>query len=266
MSKNLETCSRDRGIMPQDNFRRILVVEEGYSVRHALHLTLHNQGVDVADTPPGTDVLAFVRGNGCDAVLLDIDTLEQHGIEVCRELRLLFPFLTILTLSVQGGLDAAVEALDAGADDYVVTPVRVRELTARIRAATRRNRVVEGEADHSIRIGEICLYPGRRITQKAGRDVHLTPKEFDLLHYLMSRSGVPVSHEKLLAAVWGPGYVGQVEYLRVFMWQLRKKLEDDPPKPRYLITDSSFGYRFVDSFSFGRSSAERHLVQHVEGC
>jgi two-component system KDP operon response regulator KdpE len=102
--------------------------------------------------------------------------------------------------------------------------------------------------------------------EKRGLDVHLTPKEFALLHYLMSRSGVPVSREKRLAAVWGSGYVGQVEYLRVFVCQLRKKLEDDPPKPRYLITDSSFGYRFVDSLSFGRSSAERDLVQRVEGC
>src|ERR1019366_8153716 len=139
-----------------------------------------------------------------------------------------------------------VEALEAGADDYVTKPFHMRELNARVRAAVRRANVTASAPDDSIRIGEISLDPGRRVVQKSGQAVHLTPKEFDLLHHLMLNRGRPIAHNRLLTAVWGPEYGGELEYLRTFVHQLRKKLEDDPSRPTYLLTDAHVGHRFVE--------------------
>jgi len=117
-------------------------------------------------------------------------------------------------------------------------------LTARVRAAIRRSHTVDATPCETLQVGEIALDPERREVSKAGRPVHLTPKEFDLLHYLMSNSGKPLAHGRLLTAVWGPEYGGELEYLRTFVRQLRKKLEDDPSRPVYLVTEMWFGYRF----------------------
>ena len=122
----------------------------------------------------------------------------------------------------------------------------MRELTARVRSAVRRSHAFEKQGPEAIRIGEIELNAERRYVRKNGRPIHLTPKEFDLLHYLMTNAGKPVMHGVLLRAVWGPEFRGELEYLRTFVYQLRKKLEDDPSVPKYLLTDSYFGYRFVD--------------------
>ena len=123
----------------------------------------------------------------------------------------------------------------------------IRELAARIRAAVRRSSASQADPDASIRIGNIELDPARRLVRKAGEPVHLTPKEFDLLHYLMAHAGLPIMHARLLHAVWGPEYGGELEYLRTFVRQLRKKLEDDPAEPAYLLTDSHIGYRFAEA-------------------
>jgi two-component system KDP operon response regulator KdpE len=171
---------------------------------------------------------------------------------VCRELRKLYPRLAILMLTVRSGQDDQVDALDAGADDYVVKPFHMRELTARIRAAVRRVQTPAAENEQRIRIGEIILDPSRRYVEKAGQIVPLTPKEFDLLHYLMTHPGMPVNHSRLLTSVWGPEYASRNEYLRTFIRQLRKKLEDNPTEPRYLLTDSHIGYRFTDAASLGK--------------
>jgi two-component system KDP operon response regulator KdpE len=122
----------------------------------------------------------------------------------------------------------------------------MRELAARIRAALRRAHAGETEREDGITIGDIALLPARRIVRKAGRPVHLTPKEFDLLAFLMKQAGIPATHSRLLSAVWGPEYASQVEYLRTFMRQLRGKLEDNRSRPRYLLTESHIGYRFAD--------------------
>ena len=179
-------------------------------------------------------------------------------MEVCRELRKLFPRLAILMLTVRSGQDDQVGALDAGADDYVVKPFQMRELTARIRAAVRRVQTAVGETEQRIRIGDVTMDPARRYVEKAGQIVPLTPKEFDLLYYLMTHSGVPVNHSRLLTSVWGPEYASRNEYLRTFIRQLRKKLEDDPANPRYLLTDSHIGYRFTDAASLSKSLHELH--------
>jgi len=147
-------------------------------------------------------------------------------------------------LTVRDSEDDKVEALEAGADDYVTKPFPIRELIARVRAAVRRSHAPAGNENGVIAIGDISLDPARRLVQKSGQTVHLTPKEFDLLHYLMKHAGLPMLHARLLGAVWGPEYGSELEYLRTFIRQLRKKLEDDPARPTYLLTDSHLGYRF----------------------
>ena len=152
-------------------------------------------------------------------------------------------------LTVRDSEDDKVEALDVGADDYITKPFQLRELTARIRAAMRWSRAPapqQGQEQPVLHIGDIELDPGRRTVKKASRLVHLTPKEFELVQHLMTYAGRPIPHARLLNTVWGPEYGGELEYLRTFVHQLRKKLEDDPANPRYLLTDAHVGYRFVE--------------------
>jgi two-component system KDP operon response regulator KdpE len=224
---------------------RILIVDDDYSLRRALHTTLFSAGFDVAEAASGEEALALARVVRYDVVLLDLRMAGKSGLETCRELRHRFPRMAILILTVRDEEDEKVEALDAGADDYITKPFHMRELTARVRAAARRATGPEIARDAIIRIGEIELHPERRLVYKANRQLHLTPKEFDLLHYLMAHTGVPITHARLLGAVWGAQYVNQVEYLRTFVRQLRKKLEDDATQPRYIQTDSYVGYRFL---------------------
>jgi len=230
----------------------ILIVDDDYSIRRALHMTLYAQGFDITEACSGTEALSLARAVRFDAVLLDINMPGKDGVNVCRDLRQLFPRLAILMLSVRSTQDDQVGALDAGADDYVVKPFHMRELTARIRAAVRRVQTPAADHEPRIRIGEIVLDPARRYVEKAGAIVLLTPKEFDLLHYLMAHAGSPVNHARLLTTVWGQEYASRNEYLRTFIRQLRKKLEDNPTEPKYLLTDSHVGYRFADSVSLDR--------------
>lgn len=225
---------------------KLLVVDDDPSVRRTLHTTLYSLGFDIAEASAGEEALALSRIVRYDAVLLDINMPGKSGIETCRELRRLLPRIAILMLSVNDDHERKIEALEAGADDYVTKPFHMRELTARIRSALRRARATTAQAEELISIGTVELHPARRLVLKAGTPVHLTPKEFDLLHYLMSHAGLPITHARLLHVVWGSEYANQVEYLRTFVRQLRKKLEDDAANPRYLLTDSHVGYRFVD--------------------
>jgi two-component system KDP operon response regulator KdpE len=169
------------------------------------------------------------------------------GIRACREIRKSMPHLGILMLTVRDREEDKITALDAGADDYITKPFNISELAARVRAAVRRSSVSRVDPDAVIHIGNIELDPARRLVRKAGEPIHLTPKEFDLLRYLTAHAGLPITHLRLLHAVWGPGYGGELEYLRTFVRQLRKKLEDDPGEPAYLLTDSHIGYRFTEA-------------------
>jgi two-component system KDP operon response regulator KdpE len=225
---------------------KILIVDDESSIRRALRNTLHSMGFDVNDASNGEAALQLVREEKYDVVLLDINMPGIGGIRACREMRRNLPRLGILMLTVRDSEDDKVLALDAGADDYVTKPFNIRELAARIRAAVRRSSASRVDPDAVIRIGNIELDPARRLVRKAGEPVHLTPKEFDLLRYLMAHAGLPVTHARLLHAVWGPEYGGELEYLRTFVRQLRKKLEDDPAEPAYLLTDSHVGYRFAE--------------------
>jgi len=231
---------------------KLLVVDDDPSIRRTLHTTLYGLGFDIGEATTGEEALALCRIVRYDAVLLDINMPGKGGIETCRELRRLLPRVAILMLSVNDDQERKIEALEAGADDYVTKPFHMRELTARIRSALRRARVSSSQSDEVISIGAVELHPAKRLVTKSGEPVHLTPKEFDLLHYLMSHAGLPITHSRLLHVVWGSEYANQVEYLRTFIRQLRKKLEDDASSPRYLLTDSHVGYRFIDQSQVAR--------------
>jgi two-component system KDP operon response regulator KdpE len=166
------------------------------------------------------------------------------GVETCRNIRRTIARLPILMLSVMDSEDDKVLALDAGADDYITKPFQLRELTARLRAAVRRRNAQDSNRSAPIRHGQLELDPVKYRVQKSGRAIHLTPKEFEMLHYLMMHAGEPIPHARLLKSVWGPEYGNELEYLRTFVRQLRKKIEDDPRNPQYLLTDAYVGYRF----------------------
>ncbi len=227
----------------------ILVVDDEMSIRRALRTTLYKLGFKTVEAARGEEALSLVRTNTFDAVLLDINMPGLTGIDTCKSMRRLFPRIPILMLTVRDSEDDKVEALDAGANDYITKPFQLRELTARIRAAMRWSKAPErhlGEETAVLQVGEIELDPVRRTVKKASRLVHLTPKEFELTHQLMTYAGRPIPHSRLLNSVWGPEYGGELEYLRTFMHQLRKKLEDDPANPQYLLTDAHVGYRFAE--------------------
>jgi two-component system KDP operon response regulator KdpE len=225
---------------------RLLVVDDERSIRYALSTTLATLGFEVEEAETGEEALVMTRRSHFDAILLDINMPGMGGVSACREIKNISPAVSILMLTVRDSQDDKVEAFDCGADDYITKPFHMRELTARVRAAVRRSHTFENQGTEAIRIGEIELNSERRQVRKKQASVHLTPKEFDLLQYLMTNAGKPVTHAQLLRAVWGPQFRGELEYLRTFMYQLRKKLEDDPAKPQYLLTDSYFGYRFAD--------------------
>jgi two-component system KDP operon response regulator KdpE len=225
---------------------RLLVVDDERSIRQALTTTLGTLGFDVEEAETGEEALAMTRRSHYDAVLLDINMPGMGGVSACREIKHIAPGLSILMLTVRDSQDDKVEAFECGADDYITKPFHMRELTARVKAAVRRSHAFDRRQDGTIRVGEIEINTERRQVRKNGAAVRLTPKEFDILQYLMTNAGKPVTHAQLLRAVWGPEFRGELEYLRTFMYQLRKKLESDPASPRYLLTDSYFGYRFAD--------------------
>ena len=196
------------------------------------------------------EALRHVRERPVDVILLDINMPGIGGIETLRRIRAFAPRLPILMLTVRDQEEDKVQALDLGADDYVTKPFSTRELIARIRAAVRRVRTPARAEDAPIEIGEIRLEPVKRTLTKRGEPVRLTRKEFDILHCLMSRAGRVITYARLLTAVWGADSREEVEYLRTFVRQLRKKIEDDPSNPLYLLTDVYVGYRFADAQAF----------------
>lgn len=222
----------------------ILVTDDDTDLRRVLRRTLDALGFEVAESSNGEQALRQLEARQFHAILLDVNMPGAGGIVTCREMRRRHPQLQILMLTVRDRETDKIEALDAGADDYITKPFSIPELAARLRSAVRRSGTIEPGPGTAIKIGDIELDPARRSVRKAGSVLHLTPKEFDLLHYLMIRPGLPLAHAKLLQAVWGTHYGQELEYLRTFVHQLRKKLEDDPSSPEYLLTEPYFGYRF----------------------
>jgi len=227
----------------------ILIADDDSDLRMVLRRTLEALGFDVAESCSGEQAVREVEVSRFDAVLMDANMPGAGGVQACRDLRRMAPHLQILMLTVRDSEAEKIEALDAGADDYITKPFSIPELAARLRSAVRRSSTVSGDRGAPIVVGGIELDPSRRIVRKAGSILRLTPKEFDLLHYLMSHRGLPVPHSKLLQVVWGAGYGQELEYLRTFVHQLRRKLERDPSSPEYLLTEHHFGYRFREASS-----------------
>jgi two-component system KDP operon response regulator KdpE len=224
----------------------VLIVDDERSIRLSLRTILSSIGFTIVEAARGEEALALVRTAQFDAILLDINMPGMGGVEVCRIMRKNSATLPIVMLTVQGNEDRKVDAFEAGADDYITKPFHLGELTARLRAAVRRGRSSDTGVT-AIVVGDVHLDPDRHLVQKKGRQVHLTPKQFELLHYLMANAGRPVPHAKLLRSVWGPEYGNELEYLRTFIRQIRMKIEDDPGDPKYLLTESHIGYRFSET-------------------
>lgn len=222
--------------------KHILVVDDESQITRVLRTSLSTHGYDIRVANDGETALEIMKDWTPDLVITDIAMPNMDGLELCRRLRAKTQ-IPIIVLSVRGEERTKVQALDAGADDYITKPFGIEELLARVRANLRRSQAQESEVA-PVEIGDFKIDPGARSVSVKGRAVHLTPKEFDLLFYLGRRAGKVVTHRALLNAVWGGENTEQVEYLRVFVAQLRKKIEPSPNTPRYILTDPWVGYRF----------------------
>jgi|SRR5579864_303420 len=221
----------------------ILVVDDEPQITRVLKTTLSSQGYGVRSAGDGQEALDEMKTWPPDLIITDLRMPNIDGLELCRRVRQ-NSRTPIIVLSVKGEEPIKVEALDAGADDYITKPFSVNELLARVRAALRRAAAKEQPDVPIIEVGDFRIdIPGRTVLVKT-REVHLTPKEFDLLVFLAKHSGKVMTHRALLAAVWGPSSVEQPEYLRVFVGHLRKKLEPEDTSPHYIVTEPWIGYRF----------------------
>jgi two-component system KDP operon response regulator KdpE len=220
----------------------ILVVDDEPQIRRVMRATLTSQGYTIVEAKDGQEALAKLRTEHPDLVLLDVNMPVMDGLEACREIRS-GSAIPVIMLTVRSAEKDKVRALDAGADDYIVKPFGIQELLARIRAALRR--VSNREVSVVFSSKELSFDFEKRAIAVHGKPVHLTPREFDLLRELVLNHGKPISHRRLLQAVWGPDYGDETESLRVVVNQLRKKIELNPAKPKYIQTEPWVGYRFV---------------------
>jgi two-component system, OmpR family, KDP operon response regulator KdpE len=223
---------------------RILVIDDDPQIRRAMRTTLTARGYQVGDARTGEEGLEELRSSAYDLVLLDMHMPGIGGVETCRIIRS-GSEAAIIMLTVSTAEKDKVEALDAGADDYITKPFGMPELLARIRATLRRLPQPPGDTDlEQLASHGVDINLSSRQATVRGRTSRLTAKEFDLLSYLLARPNKTIAHRELLQAIWGPDYGDELEYLRVFVNRLRKKIEPDPSKPRFLLTDTSAGYRF----------------------
>jgi len=220
---------------------RVLVVDDEPQILRALQTNLRGAGYEVATAATARDALAAAAMRPPDAVILDLVLPDGSGIDVARELRS-WSEAPILVLSVVGDEAEKVAALDAGADDYVQKPFGIDELLARLRALLRR---AGPSTEPVLEVGELVIDLDKRLVTVGGRRVQLTPNEFDLLRVLAQNEGKLMTHPALLREVWGPAYGTESHYLHVYVSQLRRKLEDDPSRPRYVLTEPGAGYRLV---------------------
>jgi two-component system KDP operon response regulator KdpE len=225
--------------------QRILIVDDEPQITRVLRRGLTTHGYDVRVASDGESALQTCGDWSPDLVLTDLSMPNMDGLELCRNLRAVSQ-LPIIVLSVRGEEKVKVQALDAGADDYVTKPFGMDELLARIRAALRRATTYKpGDAVSTLlEVGDFRLDLENRSVAVRGREVHLTPKEYDLMVYMVSHPGKVLTHRTLLTSIWGGESVEQTEYLRVFVGQLRKKIEPEPATPRYILTEPWIGYRF----------------------
>jgi two-component system KDP operon response regulator KdpE len=232
----------------------ILVVDDEPQIRRVLRSTLSFRGYTISEATTGEEALELVRKRKPDLILLDVNLPGMSGVETCREIRRSSD-APIIMLTVRNAERDKVIALDAGADDYVTKPFGIEELLARVRASLRRHPSAESLPSFVSR--ELSVdFEQRRVTV-GGEIVHLAPKEFEVLRYLIANQGKPVSHRRLLQSIWGPEYGEETENLRVVINQLRKKIEKDPAQPKYILTEPWVGYRFQPPKAAGAKPASR---------
>jgi two-component system KDP operon response regulator KdpE len=219
---------------------KIMVVDDDPQIRRVLRTAFVAQGYEAVDARNGEEALEMLRDEKVDLVILDVNMPGMSGLETCRAIRSSSE-IPIVMLTVRDAEADKVEALDAGADDYMTKPFGSPELLARIRAALRRS--PQTAEVNVVRFDDVEINFTMRRVIVGNREARLTPKEFDLLQYMVAHPNVPITHTKLLQSVWGPDYGDEVEYLRVFMNQLRKKIEKNPSNPKYLLTEPWVGYR-----------------------
>lgn len=222
----------------------ILVVDDEPAIRRTLRTNLMASGYDVGTAQSGEEALKEFGRRRIDLVILDLMLPGMTGIEVCEAIRTTSS-VPILVLSARGEEQTKVRALDLGADDYLTKPFGIDELLARVRAVLRRSPLGEVDADGIIQVGGITLNTKAHAVHHDGESLDLTPREYEVLAYLMHHAGKLVTHRVLLNAVWGPEYGRETHYLRVFINRLRRKVEDDPAHPLYIITEPGVGYRLV---------------------
>ena len=222
---------------------RVLVVDDEPQITRVLRTVLTSHGYQVRTAPEGEAALASFKEWSPELVITDLYMPHMSGVELCRRIRTQSA-VPIIVLSVKGEEQSKVEALDSGADDYVTKPFGMDELMARVRAALRRGASTGTSLEEAFEVGDFKIDLAVRRVLAHGQEIRLTPKEFDLFLYLARHPNRVIPHAALLEAVWGEASQEQPEYLRVFMGQLRKKLEPDPSTPRYLVTEPWVGYRF----------------------
>jgi two-component system KDP operon response regulator KdpE len=223
----------------------ILVVDDEPQILRVMRASLPIRGYEVITASSGEDALDQLSKQVPDLVILDLVMPETSGLEVCRRVRE-FSSVPIIVLSAKGSESDKVTALDLGADDYVTKPFGMDELLARVRAVLRRLSTAESN-DRVLTVGDVSIDIDERRVVVGGNEIRLTPKEFDVLKYLVSNAGKVVTHRALLQAVWGWQSADQTEYLRVFINQLRRKVEPDSSQPRYILTEPWVGYRFTSN-------------------
>ncbi|GAC1641627.1 MAG: two-component system response regulator KdpE [Candidatus Acidiferrum sp.] len=220
---------------------KILIVDDAQQVRRVLRTALSAEGYTIFEAGTGEEALESLRTSPPDAILLDVNMPGMTGLATCQEIRR-HSDVPIVMLTVRNAERDKVMALDAGADDYVVKPFGMQELLARLRAALRRRGAPAKLTNFESKTLTVDFETRQVLAQ--GKEVHLTPKEFELLRQLIASAGKPLTHRRLLQTVWGPDYGDEPEYLRVMINQLRKKIESDPAKPKLILTEPWVGYRF----------------------
>ena len=222
----------------------VLIVDDEFGLRKVLRTSLSAVGFISEEARTGEEALGAVRQRAFDLLLLDINMPGAGGIEACREIRSLAPQTGIVMITVRDSETDKVNALEAGADDYVTKPFRLRELVARLRAVLRRTHPAEMPEASVLRAGNLEIDLTQQLLRRSGEPIHLSPREFELLAFMMRNQGVPLTHAKLLRNIWGVEYGNELEYLRSYVKMLRKKIEEEPSKPEYILTEPWVGYRF----------------------
>mgnify|MGYP002622738429 CR=1 FL=1 len=243
MSPTETEIQKDVVLPMQHGEHSILVIEDEQPIRRFLRASLTNEGYRVSEAESGEEGLRVAARQPPDLVILDLGLPDMDGQEVLRRLREWFT-APIIILSVRDQEQQKIDALDHGADDYVTKPFGIGELLARMRTALRHAHSV-APASSSVTIGELRFDLSARLVFRRDEEVHLTPLEYKLLITMLKHSGKVLTHRFLLKEVWGPHDTHETHYLRVFVASLRRKLEDDPTRPRYLLTEQGVGYRFV---------------------